>query len=76
MGRRRIVPKDILRGGRFFYLHDTYSSLVDVTRAKIDLQDKGYYVRVRKFRSSSLNLWRPFYAIYKTRVRPIPRQGA
>ena len=75
MGRKRIVPKDVLAGGRYFYLHDTYSSLVDTTKAKVDLRDKGFYVRIRKFRGSSLTLWKPFYGVYKTRVRPMGGKG-
>lgn len=71
MRRKRIVPKEIREGGRFFYLHDTYSSYVDAGKTRTNLIDKGYYIRVRKFRGSSLTLWKPFYAIYKTRVRPL-----
>ena len=53
------TPKDIRVKGRFFFLHNTYSSLVPTTVAKVDLRDKGYYVRVRKIKGG--------YAVYKTK---------
>jgi len=56
------APKDIRVKGRFFHLHNTYSSGAPMIMAKVDLRDEGWYVRVRKIKGG--------YALYKTKVRP------